>query len=159
MGSVRRGDDRLLCSAWLHSLYLQQIQTLPKYPELRSERDCAVLTPVKAFCLKKSSVCCSLGPRAKIKKKKKSSQAQTQSALHSNTKLSHSAKKHKDGCGSSVKQTVKSPIRWPFSADSSSTMHHNKGISNTAQIKWYVFHYVMLNLYWFRQHSVMWNGC
>lgn len=39
MGSVKRTDDRLLRSAWLHSLYLQQTQTVSKYPQMRSKRD------------------------------------------------------------------------------------------------------------------------
>lgn len=66
MGSVKQPDDRLLRSARLHSLYLQQTQTFPNLPELRSERDDGVLTLIKAHRLKKSSIYCFLAPIAKI---------------------------------------------------------------------------------------------
>lgn len=56
MVSVKWGDDRLLCSAWLHSLYLQHSQTLPKLPCCRLGEGITVLTLIKAHCLKKSSL-------------------------------------------------------------------------------------------------------
>lgn len=65
MWCVKQADDRLLRSARLHSLYLQQTQTFPNIPELRSEQDHGVLTLIKAHCLKKSSICCFLGLGAK----------------------------------------------------------------------------------------------